>query len=53
MAKFKNLKTGNTLTVTNETAIALMKANPKRYQELTEKATKSSGKKADKEDKEE
>lgn len=47
MAKFKNLKTGNTLTVTNETAIALMKDNSERYQEIKEK--KSTAKKTEEE----
>lgn len=40
MAKFKNLKTGNILTATNETAVALMRGNPDRYQEIKEKKSK-------------
>lgn len=40
MAKFKNLKTGNILTATNETAVALMRGNPDRYQEIKGKKSK-------------
>lgn len=52
MAKFKNLKTGNILTATNETAIALMRGNPDRYQEIKEKKSKPKEPKETKETKE-
>lgn len=53
MAKFKNLKTGNILTATNETAIALMRGNPDRYQEIKEKKSKPKETKETKETEEE
>lgn len=40
MAKFKNLKTGNVLTVKDEATIAMMRKNTERYKEV--KAKKAS-----------